>query len=141
MTAISRRAVAASLVALLGTGLTACTQSPGSGSSGGTSAAPSASSSSSASSALSPSSADEQEGTSIRIRIGDPDADRDRAGQPAGRAQLEQLPLTLSFEDLNGEEKIGHLDHELTMDGMPKGDDSQVGDLGYYAPWGNVVLY
>lgn len=69
------------------------------------------------------------------------DADRDRAGQPAGRAQLEQLPLTLSFENLNGEEKIGHLDHELTMDGMPKGDDSQVGDLGYYAPWGNVVLY
>ncbi|WP_307122869.1 cyclophilin-like fold protein [Streptomyces sp. B1I3] len=60
---------------------------------------------------------------------------------PTVRALLEQLPLTLSFEDLHGEEKVGHLDRELTMDGMPDGDDPKVGDLGYYAPWGNVVLY
>jgi hypothetical protein len=27
------------------------------------------------------------------------------------------------------------------MGGLPEGDDPQVGDLGWYAPWGNVVLY
>ncbi|MFC6067405.1 cyclophilin-like fold protein [Streptomyces ochraceiscleroticus] len=135
MTAISRRAVTASLAAVLGLGLAACTQSSDSGSEGGTSAPSSA-----ASSSISPS-ADEQEGTPIRIRIGDQTLDATVWDNPTGRALLERLPLTLSFEDLNGEEKVGHLDRELTMDGMPDGDDPQVGDLGYYAPWGNVVLY
>ncbi|MFG3151493.1 cyclophilin-like fold protein [Streptomyces sp. NPDC048219] len=137
MTAIARRAVAASLAAVLGLGLAACDQSSGSGPEEGTSAPSSA-----ASSSISPSpSADEQEGTPIRIRIGDRTLDATVWDNPTGRALLEQLPLTLSFEDLNGEEKVGHLDRELTMDGMPDGDDPQVGDLGYYAPWGNVVLY
>ncbi|MFT9474862.1 cyclophilin-like fold protein [Streptomyces sp. Mo3] len=135
MTAISRRAVAASLAAILGLGLAACTQSSDSAAEGGTS-----SPSSAATSSISPS-ADEQEGTPIRIRIGDQTLDATVWDNPTGRALLEQLPLTLSFEDLNEEEKVGHLDRELTMDGMPDGDDPQVGDLGYYAPWGNVVLY
>jgi hypothetical protein len=60
---------------------------------------------------------------------------------PTGAALVEQLPLTLTFEDLGGQEKDGHLSEELTMDGLPAGDDPEVGDLGYYAPWGNVVLY
>ncbi|WP_129287462.1 cyclophilin-like fold protein [Streptomyces sp. GZWMJZ-114] len=137
MTAISRRAVAVSLTAVLGLGLAACTQSSDSGSEQGTS-----SPSSTASVSASPSSsADEQEGTPIRIRIGDQTLNATVWDNPTGRALLDQLPLTLSFEDLNGEEKVGHLDRELTMDGMPDGDDPQVGDLGYYAPWGNVVLY
>lgn len=27
------------------------------------------------------------------------------------------------------------------MEGMPEGDDPIPGDIGWYAPWGNVVLY
>ncbi|WP_405667201.1 cyclophilin-like fold protein [Streptomyces sp. NBC_01166] len=137
MTAISRGAVAASLAAVLGLGLAACTQASDSGPEGGAS-----SPSSAASSSISPSSStDEQEGTPIRIRIGDQSLEATVWDNSTGRALLEQLPLSLSFEDLNGQEKAGHLDRELTMDGMPDGDDPQVGDLGYYAPSGNVVLY
>ena len=135
MTAISRRAVAGSLAAVLGLGLAACTHSSDSGPAEGTSVPSSAVSSSVSASA------DEQEGTPIRIRIGHHTLDATVWDNPTGRALLEQLPLTLSFEDLNGEEKVGHLEHGLSMEGMPGGDDPQVGDLGYYAPWGNVVLY
>lgn len=60
---------------------------------------------------------------------------------PTCQALLDQLPLTLDFEDLNGVEKVGHLEDELAQDEAPEGDDPVVGDLGYYAPEGNVVLY
>jgi len=93
------------------------------------------------SSTSSPSSAPNSQGTPILIAIGDQTLTATVWDNPTGRALLDRLPLTVRFEDLNSAEKIGHLDQGLTMDGMPKGDDPQVGDLGYYAPWGNVVLY
>ncbi|MEU6443142.1 cyclophilin-like fold protein [Streptomyces sp. NPDC047046] len=123
------------MTAVLGLGLAACTQSSDSR------PEREAPSPSSATSVPPSASADEQEGTPIRIRIGDQTLDATVWDNATGRALLEQLPLTLSFKDLNGEEKVGHVDHQLTMNGMPDGDDPQVGDLGYYAPWGNVVLY
>lgn len=52
-----------------------------------------------------------------------------------------QLPLTLTFRDLNGQEKISPLPRKLSVDGMPAGDDPHVGDVGYWAPAGNLVLY
>ena len=57
------------------------------------------------------------------------------------RDLISRLPLTLTFSDLSNQEKIGHLDRPLSMDGMPKGDDPQPTDIGWYAPWGNVVFY
>ena len=51
------------------------------------------------------------------------------------------LPLTLTFRDLNGKEKMSPLPRKLSVNGMPAGDDPQVGDLGYWAPDGNLVLY
>jgi hypothetical protein len=57
------------------------------------------------------------------------------------RSLIGQLPLTVNFSDLNGEEKVGHLDTPLSMDGMPPGDDPQPQDIGWYAPWGNLVFY
>jgi hypothetical protein len=52
-----------------------------------------------------------------------------------------RLPLTLTFRDLNNVEKIGPLRRELSVDGMPEGDDPAIGDIGYWAPDGNLVLY
>lgn len=77
----------------------------------------------------------------IRITIGDKVLDGTLAENPAAAALIDQLPLTLAFKDLNGVEKIADIPEELTMDRMPKGDDPDVGDIGYYAPWGNLVLY
>ena len=140
MTALARRAAAASLAVVLAAGLAACTDESDSGS-GESAAGASSASPSESSSASPPDSDDDQEGTPIRIIIGDQTLDATVRDTPTGRALLEQLPLTLDFEDLSSAEKIGHLSQELPMDGMPEGDDPVVGDLGYYAPWGNVVLY
>lgn len=52
-----------------------------------------------------------------------------------------QLPMTLTFSDLHGVEKGAPLPRKLSVDGMPAGDDPQIGDLGYWAPDGNLVLY
>ncbi|WP_396834562.1 cyclophilin-like fold protein [Mycobacterium sp. ITM-2016-00316] len=49
--------------------------------------------------------------------------------------------MTLTFADLHGVEKGAPLPRKLSVDGMPEGDDPQVGDLGYWAPDGNLVLY
>lgn len=79
--------------------------------------------------------------TPIRIRIGDTVLGGTLRDSATSRSLIAQLPLTLSFSDLNGEEKVGHLSQPLSMDGMPAGDDPVPRDIGYYAPWGNVVFY
>ncbi|WP_326943718.1 cyclophilin-like fold protein [Amycolatopsis sp. NBC_01307] len=82
-----------------------------------------------------------REGTAVRIRIGEQTVPVTVFDTPTGRALLDRLPLTLSFSDHNGAEKTSPLPQPLPMDGMPEGDDPQPADLGYYAPWNNLVLY
>ena len=79
--------------------------------------------------------------TPVRITIGDTILQGHLSNNAAARSLIRQLPVTLTFKDLNGEEKAGRLPEALSMDGMPNGDDPQPGDIGYYAPWGNLVLY
>lgn len=142
MIGVPCRTASAAITVLLSLALAACSQSPDAPGDDSTAPSPASATPSVAASSSAPSSQDDdREGTPIRITIGDQTLDATVWDNPAGRALVEQLPLTLSFNDLNGEEKIGHLDHPLPMAGMPPGDDPQVGDLGWYAPWGNVVLY
>ena len=51
------------------------------------------------------------------------------------------LPLTLPFEDYAETEKIAYLPRQLTTLGAPKGMDPDVGDISYYAPWGNLAIF
>ncbi|MDM5075212.1 cyclophilin-like fold protein [Aeromonas media] len=51
------------------------------------------------------------------------------------------LPLTLPFEDYAETEKIAYLPGKLTTQTAPEGIDPQVGDIAYYAPWGNLAIY
>lgn len=51
------------------------------------------------------------------------------------------LPLTLPFEDYAETEKIAYLPRQLTTQGAPKGMDPDVGDISYYAPWGNLAIF
>lgn len=60
---------------------------------------------------------------------------------PAARELLEQLPLRLRFSDQNAVEKLARLPRPLSMAGMPAGDDPEPGDVGFYAPTGDLVLY
>ena len=59
----------------------------------------------------------------------------------ASREFLKMLPLTLTFEDFNNTEKIANIPSELNVDGLPSGYTPAVGDLAYYAPWGNISVF
>ena len=52
-----------------------------------------------------------------------------------------QLPLTLSFRDHNGVEKTAPLPRELSLDDPSAGHDPRAGDIGYWGPGGDFVLY
>lgn len=51
------------------------------------------------------------------------------------------LPLTLMLEDFAAAEKISDLPKRLSLDGAPSGTSASVGDITYYAPWGNLALF
>lgn len=51
------------------------------------------------------------------------------------------LPLTLTLTDYAGTEKVSDLPRRLSTEGAPPGSDPQVGDIAYYAPWGNLALF
>ncbi|KRF39986.1 hypothetical protein ASH01_19540 [Terrabacter sp. Soil811] len=59
----------------------------------------------------------------------------------AARDLLRQLPVTVGMVDHGGVEKTGPLPTPLSLDGQPDGADPDVGDVGYYAPGNDLVLY
>jgi hypothetical protein len=79
--------------------------------------------------------------TQIRIFIGDTVLDGRLWDNATARDLIAQLPLTLTFRDFNGVEKIGQLPRKLSMDGVPAGDDPFPRDIGYYNPSGDLVFY
>ena len=85
--------------------------------------------------------ANSSEGTPIRITFGDTELTARLHDNAAARDLAAQLPLTLTFSDFNNVEKIAPLPRELSLDGAPKGDDPVVGDIGYWAPDGDLVFY
>src|SRR5918995_4535079 len=54
---------------------------------------------------------------------------------------LSLLPMTLTLEDYASTEMIGYPPRKLSTAGAPAGLDPSVGDIAYYAPWGNVAVY
>jgi hypothetical protein len=58
-----------------------------------------------------------------------------------GRELVAQLPVTIDMVDHGSVEKTGPLPSPLSIDGQPDGADPDPGDLGYYAPGGDLVLY
>lgn len=60
---------------------------------------------------------------------------------PTTRDFLSLLPLTLTLEDYASTEKIAYLPRKLSEEGALAGVDPSVGDITYYAPWGNLALF
>lgn len=54
---------------------------------------------------------------------------------------LKLLPLTLTFEDYAGMEKISDLPNALDLSNVPRGFATDAGDLTLYAPWGNLAFF
>lgn len=59
----------------------------------------------------------------------------------AARSFATQLPLTLNLEDYGGHEKIAKLPKPLDTRGAPSGSDGKKGEISYFAPWNNFVIY
>src|SRR4051812_14566117 len=59
----------------------------------------------------------------------------------ASRDLAAMLPLTVRLEDHAATEKIADLPGALSTQGAPAGIEPKVGDLTYYAPWGNLALF
>jgi len=59
----------------------------------------------------------------------------------AAKDFLSLLPLTLSLDDYVSTEKIANLPRKLSTAGSPPGSDPSVGDIAYYAPWGNLAIF
>jgi hypothetical protein len=51
------------------------------------------------------------------------------------------LPLTLTLRDYESTEKIRELPRKLSTKGAPAGIDPAIGDITYYAPWGNLAIF
>ncbi|WP_426562117.1 cyclophilin-like fold protein [Angustibacter sp. McL0619] len=79
--------------------------------------------------------------TTIRITVADQVRTAQLADTPTARDLLDQLPLTLSFRDYNGVEKVAALPRPLSTDEAPDGSAPDVNDIAYYAPNGNLVFY
>jgi hypothetical protein len=81
------------------------------------------------------------EETPIKITIADTVITARLADNATARDLAAQLPLTLAFKDFNQVEKLARLPRPLSMDGVPAGADPDIGDIGYYAPSGDLVFY
>lgn len=54
---------------------------------------------------------------------------------------LALLPLTLELTDHADTEKVADLPRRLSREGAPASATPRVGDVAYYAPWGNLAIY
>lgn len=54
---------------------------------------------------------------------------------------LSLLPLSLSLEDYHKTEKVGDLPKKLDTTNVPSGHNPSIGDITYYAPWGNLAIF
>jgi hypothetical protein len=85
--------------------------------------------------------ANSSDGTPIRITFGETVLTARLRDNATARDLAAQLPLTLTFSDFNNVEKIAPLPRELSLEGVPEGDDPVVGDIGYWSSDGNLVFY
>jgi xanthine dehydrogenase YagT iron-sulfur-binding subunit len=77
----------------------------------------------------------------INITIGDTVLPATLNGSTAAQDFASLLPLSLTLEDYASTEKISDLPKRLSTEGAPRGSDPSVGDLAYYAPWGNLAVF
>jgi hypothetical protein len=77
----------------------------------------------------------------IRVTIDGRPVDATLNDSPAARDLASLLPLTLNLEDFHGTERIADPPRKLTTEGAPEPAAAKVGDIAYFAPWGNLALF
>jgi hypothetical protein len=77
----------------------------------------------------------------IRLKVGDTVLTATLIDSATTRDFISLLPLTLTLKDYAGTEKISDLPKRLSTEDAPSGSDPSVGDITYYAPWGNLAIF
>jgi hypothetical protein len=77
----------------------------------------------------------------IRIKLDDKTLTATLADNATSRDLVSLLPLTLTLKNYASTEKISYLARKLSTEGAPAGCDPNVGDITYYAPWGNLAIF
>jgi hypothetical protein len=91
--------------------------------------------------ARSPVSGEEASTMRIRLTFDGKAVEATLLDNATARDLLSLLPMTLTLEDYNSTEKIGYPPRKLSTAGAPPGVDPSVGDIAYYAPWGNLAIF
>lgn len=81
------------------------------------------------------------EGMKIRIKIGEKVVTATLNDSQTARDFVSLLPLPLTLEDYAKTEKISYLPRKLSTTDAPVGSDPEIGDIAYYAPWGNLAIF
>ncbi|MGI2133327.1 cyclophilin-like fold protein [Shewanella baltica] len=77
----------------------------------------------------------------IRIIIADTALTATLENTQAARDFVTLLPLDFTLADYNGTEKIADLPAKLSHKDAPEGYPPKVGDIAYFAPWGNLAFF
>ena len=77
----------------------------------------------------------------LRFVFADQDFTATLEDNPSARDLFSMLPLDLKITDYSTNEKIAYLPHKLTEEGSGRFSNEAVGDLCYYAPWGNLAMF
>jgi len=79
--------------------------------------------------------------TNIRLTVNGQGISATLADNASARDFLALLPLSLTLKDYASTERVADLPKKLTTQGAPAGTDPDVGDITYYAPWGNLAIF
>jgi hypothetical protein len=82
-----------------------------------------------------------EEMTKIRMTVDGTEITANLDDNATARDFVSLLPMTLTLEDYSKTEKVSDLPKRLSTEGAPEGIDPSVGDITYYAPWGNLALF
>jgi len=77
----------------------------------------------------------------IRINIEGATVTGTLEDNPTARDFASLLPLSVPLADYARTEKVSDLPRKLSTDGAPAGFDPSIGDITYYAPWGNLAIF
>jgi len=77
----------------------------------------------------------------IRIAFNDYDFTATLYDNPSARDLASMLPIDLTIDDYANNEKIAYLPRKLTEEGSGPFSNEALGDLCYYAPWGNLAFF
>lgn len=77
----------------------------------------------------------------IRVIVGNKVLSAEIEDTPSGRDFAALLPLELSLSDYNTTEKVTDLPSKLDTTDAPASYTPKMGDITYYAPWGNLAIF